>query len=212
VEVTRQDYERFSIPQAMYLPKEAYAIEPDASAASYFFAAPAILGGTVRVEGLTRRSKQGDIAFLDILQQMGCVVEEGADYLKVTGPASLRGVDVDMRNVSDTAQTLAAIAPFASSPTRIRGIGFIRSKETDRVGAMCAELARLGVEVQEEPDGLTIQPCASMRPARVRTYNDHRMAMAFALVGLRIAGLSLENPACVSKTFPGYFEVLESLR
>jgi len=212
VEVARRGYERFSVSPAKYLPKEVYAIEPDASAASYFFASPAILGGTVRVEGLTRRSKQGDIAFLDVLQQMGCIVEEGADYLEVTGPASLRGVEVDMRDISDTAQTLAAIAPFASSPTRIRGVGFIRAKETDRIGAMCAELTRLGVEAQDGPDGLTIQPCASMRPACIRTYNDHRMAMAFALIGLRVAGLSIENPACVSKTFPGYFAVLESLR
>jgi 3-phosphoshikimate 1-carboxyvinyltransferase len=212
VEVVRRGYERFVIHPARYQPKTAYAIEPDASAASYFFAAPAILGGTLRVEGIARSSKQGDIAFLDVLQQMGCVVVEGADFIEVTGPASLRGVDVDMRDISDTAQTLAAIAPFASSPTRIRGIGFIRAKETDRIGAMCAELARLGVDVQEHPDGLTIQPCASMHPVLIHTYNDHRMAMAFALVGLRLPGLSLENPACVSKTFPDYFEVLESLR
>ena len=211
VEVVRQGYERFVLHPARYQPKIAYAIEPDASAASYFFAAPAILGGTVRVDGLTRHSKQGDIAFLDILQKMGCVVCEGADFIEVTGSTSLRGIDVDMRDISDTAQTLAAIAPFASSPTRMRGIGFIRAKETDRIGAMCAELARLGVDVQEHPDGLTIRPCTSLRPALIRTYNDHRIAMAFALVGLRLPGVSLENPACVSKTFPGYFEVLESL-
>jgi 3-phosphoshikimate 1-carboxyvinyltransferase len=121
-------------------------------------------------------------------------------------------VDVDMRDISDTAQTLAAIAPFASSPTRIRGIGFIRAKETDRIGALCAELTRLGVAVREDPDGLTIQPCAAMHPTLVRTYNDHRMAMALALIGLRVPGVRIENPACVSKTFPDYFEVLESLR
>jgi 3-phosphoshikimate 1-carboxyvinyltransferase len=212
VEVTRQGYERFDIPSARYQPRATYPIESDASAASYFFAAPAILGGKVRVENISRHSKQGDIAFLDIIQQMGCTVNAGMDYIEVTGPTSLRGVDVDMRDISDMVQTLAAIAPFASSSTRIRGIGFIRAKETDRISAVCAELARLGVEVQEHPDGLTIQPCGSMHPACVRTYNDHRMAMAFALVGLRLTGVSLENPACVSKTFPGYFEVLESLR
>ena len=212
VEVTRQGYERFVIPSACYQSRATYAIESDASAASYFFAAPALLGGKVRVENISRRSKQGDIAFLDILQQMGCTVTEGEDYVEVTGSASLRGVDVDMRDISDIAQTLAAIAPFASSPTRIRGIGFIRAKETDRITATCTELARLGVEVQEDIDGMTIQPCASIRPACVRTYNDHRMAMAFALIGLRAPGVSIENPDCVSKTFPGYFEVLESLR
>jgi 3-phosphoshikimate 1-carboxyvinyltransferase len=166
----------------------------------------------VRVEGITRRSKQGDIAFLDILQQMGCTVNAGTDYIEVMDPASLRGVDVDMRDISDTAQTLAVIAPFASSPTRIRGIGFIRAKETDRIVGTCTELTRLGVEVQEHPDGMTIQPCASIRPACVHTYNDHRMAMAFALIGLHAPGVSLENPACVSKTFPDYFDVLEALR
>jgi 3-phosphoshikimate 1-carboxyvinyltransferase len=116
-----------------------------------------------------------------------------------------------MRDISDTAQTLAAIAPFASSPTRIRGVAFIRAKETDRIAATCAELTRLGVDVQEHPDGLTIQPCASIRPATVQTYNDHRMAMAFALIGLRAPGVSIENPTCVSKTFPNYFKVLETL-
>jgi 3-phosphoshikimate 1-carboxyvinyltransferase len=212
VEVTRQGYEGFVIPSARYQPRATYPIESDASAASYFFAAPAILGGKVRVENISRHSKQGDIAFLDILQQMGCTVNAGTDYIEVTGPTSLRGVDVDMRDISDTAQTLAAIAPFASSPTRLRGIGFIRAKETDRIGAVCAELARLGVDVQEHPDGLAIQPCASIRPACVHTYNDHRMAMAFALIGLRAPGVSIENPACVSKTFPDYFNVLEALR
>ncbi len=212
VEVSRQGYERFVIPSARYQPRATYPIESDASAASYFFAAPAILGGKVRVESISRHSKQGDIAFLDVLQQMGCTVKAGTDYIEVMGPTTLRGVEVDMRDISDTAQTLAAIAPFASSPTRIRGIGFIRAKETDRISAVCAELACLGVDVQEHPDGLIIQPCASIRPAYVQTYNDHRMAMAFALIGLRVPGVSIENPACVSKTFPDYFEVLESLR
>ena len=211
VDITRDGYEYFVIHSARYQPRETYAIESDASAASYFFAAPALLGGKVRVENISCRSKQGDIAFLDVLQQMGCAVNIGADYIEVTGPASLRGVDVDMRDISDTAQTLAAIAPFASSPTRIRGVDFIRAKETDRIAATCAELTRLGVDVQEHLDGLTIQPCASIRPATVQTYNDHRMAMAFALIGLRAPGVSIENPTCVSKTFPNYFKVLETL-
>jgi 3-phosphoshikimate 1-carboxyvinyltransferase len=187
-------------------------IESDASAASYFFSAPAILGGKVRVENISRRSKQGDIGFLDILQQMGCMVSEGQDYIEVTGPACLHGVDVDMRDISDTAQTLAAIAPFADSPTRIRGIGFIRAKETNRISDTCTELSRLGVDTQEHPDGLTIQPCTAIKPANIHTYNDHRMAMAFSLIGLRVPGICIENPACVSKTFPDYFKVLETLR
>jgi 3-phosphoshikimate 1-carboxyvinyltransferase len=143
---------------------------------------------------------------------MGCSVAEGSDYIEVTSPPNLRGIDVDMRDIPDTAQTLAVIAPFANSPTRIRGIGSARVKETDRVAAVCAELARLGVQVEEHPDGMTIHPCASIRTAGVQTYNDHRMAMAFALIGLRVPGVTIENPGCVSKTFPNYFAVLETLR
>jgi 3-phosphoshikimate 1-carboxyvinyltransferase len=211
-EVRRQGYERFVIPPAHYKARPTYAIEPDASAASYFFAAPAIVGGTVRVVNVSRRSKQGDIAFLDILQRMGCVVSEGNEYVEVTGPTCLQGVDVDMRDISDTAQTLAAIAPFADSTTCIRGIGFIRAKESNRIADTCTELRRLGVVVEENPDGLTIQPCKEIKPGLIHTYNDHRMAMAFSLVGLRAAGVRIENPACVSKTFPDYFRVLESIR
>jgi 3-phosphoshikimate 1-carboxyvinyltransferase len=212
IQVDREGYERFRTPLGRYQPRAAYPIESDASAASYFFAAPALLGGRVRVENITRRSRQGDIAFLDVLARMGCDVEEGEDWIEVIGPPSLDGVDVDLRDMPDTAQTLAAIAPFAHSPTVIRGIASARVKETDRVAAMCAELARLGVEVTEQPDGLIIQPCSEIRPATVRTYNDHRMAMAFALVGLKAPGVQIENPGCVSKTFPNYFEVLEGLR
>jgi 3-phosphoshikimate 1-carboxyvinyltransferase len=218
VEVQREGYNRFAVPLAQYAPRTTYPIESDASAASYFFAAPAICGGTVRVENISRNSKQGDIAFLDILQKIGCSVIETHHSLLVSGPVKrgfpdprLRGIDIDMRDIPDTAQTLAAIAPFASSPTRIRGIASARVKETDRVAATCAELARLGVRVEEHPDGLTIYPCSTFRPATVRTYNDHRMAMAFSLIGLRVPGLSIENPGCVSKTFPNYFDVLESL-
>ena len=143
---------------------------------------------------------------------MGCTVFEGNKYIEVTGPVSLHGVDVDMRDISDTAQTLAAIAPFADSPTHIRGIGFVRAKETNRISDTCTELRRLGVEVEEHPDGMTIQPCRAIRSADICTYNDHRMAMAFALIGLRAPGVSIKNSACVSKTFPDYFKVLETLR
>lgn len=212
VEIERQGCQRFVIHPSSFSPLSSYTIESDASAASYFFAAPAICGGTVRVENISRKSKQGDIAFLDVLQQMGCKIKEGNDFIEVTGVQLLSGVDVDMRDISDTAQTLAAIAPFASSPTTIRGIAFIRAKETDRVHAVCTELMRLGVRVEEHEDGMTIHPAETIRPAVVQTYNDHRMAMAFSLIGLRAEGITIENPACVSKTFPNYFEVLETLR
>ena len=212
VEVECHGYERFIIQPSSYSPLSSYQIESDASAASYFFAAPAICGGTIRVENISRESKQGDIGFLDILQQMGCAIREGESMIEVTGADTLIGLDVDMRDIPDTAQTLAVIAPFASSPTRIRGIASARVKETDRVHATCTELAQLGVRVDEHKDGMTIYPCAEIQPAMIRTYNDHRMAMAFSLVGLRSDGVTIENPGCVSKTFPKFFDVLDTLR
>jgi len=212
VEIERQNYSKFTIHPTSYSPLSTYAIESDASAASYFFAAPAICGGTVRVENISRESIQGDIAFLDVLKQIGCVVEETDNCLLVTGHSELRGIDVDMRDIPDTAQTLAVVAPFANSPTRIRGIASARVKETDRVSATCTELKRLGVRVEEHEDGMTVYPTCNLQPANIQTYNDHRMAMAFSLIGLRFDGVTIENPACVSKTFPNYFEVLDTLR
>jgi len=212
VEIERDNYSQFTIRPTFYSPLSTYSIESDASAASYFFAAPAICGGTVKVENISRKSVQGDIVFLDVLKQMGCIVTETDNCLLVTGSAELRGIDVDMRDIPDTAQTLAAVAPFASSPTRIRGIASARVKETDRVSATCTELKRLGVQVEEHEDGMTIYPCQSFQPASIQTYNDHRMAMAFSLIGLRFDGVTIENPSCVSKTFPNFFEVLASLR
>jgi 3-phosphoshikimate 1-carboxyvinyltransferase len=223
VEVKRKGYESFKIPITNYaipkrsgadqLPRTNYPIESDASAASYFFAAPAICGGTVKVENISRKSVQGDIGFLDVLSKMGCIIEEANNSITVHGPqgSSIVGIDIDMRDIPDTAQTLAAIAPFADSPTRIRGIASARVKETDRVSATCTELKRLGVQVDEHEDGMTIYPTSNLQPANIQTYNDHRMAMAFSLIGLRFDGVTIENPGCVSKTFPNYFEVLAEL-
>jgi 3-phosphoshikimate 1-carboxyvinyltransferase len=213
VEVQRNGYQSFIVPlSTFHSPLTTYPIESDASAASYFFAAPAICGGTVRVENISRKSVQGDVNFLDVLVQMGCTVEETDNCILVTGHSPLHGIDVDMRDIPDTAQTLAAIAPFAGSPTRIRGIASARVKETDRVHATCTELARLGVRVEEAEDGMTIYPCKTFKRSNVQTYNDHRMAMAFSLIGLRFDGVTIENPSCVSKTFPNFFETLETLR
>lgn len=211
VEVGRQGYARFRVEPGKYRGIANYRIESDASAASYFFAAPAICGGWLEVEGLTRLSRQGDLAFLDVLSQMGCQITELPDALRVSAPQELLGVQVDLSDLPDTAQTLAAIAPFASTPTTICGIASARVKESDRVTATCRELTRLGVQVEEYPDGMKIYPCEQIRPARIQTYRDHRMAMAFALVGLRVPGIEIEDPGCVAKTFPGYFEVLATL-
>lgn len=186
-------------------------IEPDASAASYFFAAAAICGGRVTVEGLGRNSLQGDVRFTELLEQMGCSVSRGLASITVSGPAK-KGIVANMGDCSDTAQTLAAVAMTVEGPTTIRGIAHNRIKETDRVGNLAIELRNLGATVTELADGLIIEPPESIRPARIRTYDDHRMAMSMALVGLRAPGVEIENPGCVAKTYPRFFEDLESLR
>jgi len=187
-----------------------FPVEPDASAASYFFAAAVICGGRVRVEGLGGDSVQGDLGFVDVLRRMGAAVEVGAGWTEVTGGAELRGIDVDLRHLSDTAQTLAAVAVFAEGPTRVTGIGFIRRKETDRIAAVVSELRRCGIEAEEEADGFVVRP-GPPRPTSVHTYDDHRMAMSFALLGLRSPGIVIEDPTCVAKTYPGYFADLARL-
>lgn len=181
------------------------AVEPDASAASYFFAAAAVTGGRVRVPGLGPGSAQGDVRFVDVLEQMGMQVRRDATGTEVAGGGGLRGVDVDLADCSDTAQTLAVTAVFADGPTRIRGIGFIRRKETDRIGAVVHELQRCGIDAVEEEDGLLVRP-GRPRPARIATYRDHRMAMSFALLGLRVPGVEITDPGCVDKTFPDFWE------
>ena len=211
IQVQREGYARFQVNTSIYCSPGTYSIESDASAASYFFAAPAICGGWVEVANLSCSARQGDIAFLDVLAQMGCTINEVPGGIRVTGPKRLKGVDVNMSNISDTSLTLAAIAPFAQTPTTIHGIASSRVKETDRVAATVTELRRMGVQVEEHPDGMTIQPCKEIRPTRIQTYDDHRMAMAFAIVGLRVPGIEIENPGCVAKTFPDYFKVLSLL-
>jgi 3-phosphoshikimate 1-carboxyvinyltransferase len=188
-----------------------YAIEPDASAASYFFAAAAMCEGRVRVRGLGTSSAQGDLRFVDVLAQMGAKVMVTADETTVEGTGVLHGVEADLRDCSDTAQTLAVTAVFADRPTRITGIGFIRGKETDRIGAVVRELDRCGIRAEAEADGLVVHP-GRPHGAVIETYDDHRMAMSFALLGLRIPGISIADPACVAKTFPDFFAVLETLR
>ena len=211
VTVERPDDRSFLVLPGPYQACE-YAIEPDASAASYFFAAPVIAGGRVRVVGLGRSAMQGDVAFVDLLEQMGAEVERGDDHIEVrSNPAGLRGVTADLADFSDTAQTLAAAAVFADGPTTVTGIGFIRRKETDRVAAVVAELHRCGIDATEDADGFTIVP-GTPSPATIRTYDDHRMAMSFALLGLRVPGIEIDDPGCVAKTFPGFWDVFESLR
>lgn len=188
-----------------------FRIEPDASAASYFFAAAALGGGRVTVEGLGTASLQGDVAFVDVLEQMGAAVERSPERITVRGTGELHGVEVNLANLSDTAQTLAAVAVFADSPTVVRGVGFIRAKETDRLAAIVAELRRAGIEATEDEDGFTVVP-GDPKPVAFETYHDHRMAMSLALVGLRAPGVVINGPHCVAKTFPDYFDALNQLR
>ncbi|MEV4539162.1 3-phosphoshikimate 1-carboxyvinyltransferase [Asanoa sp. NPDC049518] len=187
-----------------------YAVEPDASAASYLLAAAAVAGGTVTVEGLGSGSLQGDVRFADVLASMGARVSRTADSLTVKVDGPLTGVDVDMADISDTAQTLAAVAVFAESETRVRGIGFIRRKETDRLAAIVTELRRAGIDATEDEDGFTIRP-GRPRPTRFATYDDHRMAMSLSLLGLRTPGIEIAGPGCVTKTYPEFFTDLAGL-
>lgn len=216
VEVAEDSPGAYRIEPATYRARR-FDVEPDASGASYFFAAAALTGGRVRVEGLGRGSSQGDLRFVEVLRRMGCEVEYGEDpandYTEVRGPrnGSLAGIEVDMNDISDTFLTLAAIAPFASSPTRIENIEHTRHQETDRIKAVTTELRRLGVEVEEFTDGLLIIP-GPVSPASIETYDDHRIAMAFALVGLVVGGVRIKDPSCVTKTMPDYFRRLDSLR
>lgn len=187
-----------------------YEIEPDASAASYFWAAAAVTGGEVTVEGLSASSLQGDVAFVDCLERMGCQARRESNSITIIGQP-LKGIEVDMNAISDTVQTLAVTALFAEGPTIIRNVAHIRHKETDRIAALAAELRKLGATVQQRDDGLTIIP-GPPRPASIDTYNDHRMAMSFAIAGLRIPGVRIENPRCVEKTYPAFFADLALIR
>ncbi|MET0595160.1 MAG: 3-phosphoshikimate 1-carboxyvinyltransferase [Polyangiaceae bacterium] len=207
--MTHIDFQRFEVAPGSYVATR-YEVEPDASAASYFFAAAAVTGGRVVVTGLGKNSLQGDLAFVDLLERMGCTVRKTETQTEVVGPKQLRGIEADMSSLSDTAQTLAAIAPFATSATRVTGIGFIRKKETNRVAAVVTELKKLGIRAEEESDGFVVHPGVP-RSGSVATYDDHRMAMSFSVLGLAAHGIDILNPACVSKTFPRYFVELEKL-
>jgi 3-phosphoshikimate 1-carboxyvinyltransferase len=210
VDVEMDDAE-FTVPAGRYRATD-YRVEADASAASYLLAAAAICGGRITVEGLGSQSRQGDARFADLLAAMGADVSRSANATTVAGAGPLRGLgDVDLSDMPDMAQTLAVVAVFADGPTRVRGVGFIRGHETDRIAAVVRELRRCGIDAREEPDGFVVHP-GTPQPARVATYEDHRMAMSFALLGLRAPGIEIEDPDCVAKTFPGYWQALDELR
>ncbi len=209
VTVRAEDFRRFVFPAASRYRAQQYRIEPDASAASYFFAAAAITGGEVTVEGLSPESLQGDVAFCECLRKMGCGVRYAADRITVTG-RPLRGIEVDMNPISDTVQTLGAVALLAEGPTTIRGVAHIRHKETDRIAALVTELRKLGADVEERRDGLRIEP-GRLHGAEIDTYDDHRMAMSLALAGLATSGVVIRDPGCTAKTYPDFFRDLANL-
>lgn len=223
IRITRKMMEEFGVevsfdgkdykvaPQVSYQ-KSRYAVEPDMSAACYFYAAAAVTGGRALVKHVHMDNTQGDLRFLDVLAQMGCSVEDTEVGIAVTGPMNggLKGITVDMNDFSDQALTLAAIASFADSDVRIENIGHIRGQESDRICAIVTELARVGISCEEETDAVTIHPGIPVGGV-IETYEDHRVAMAFSVIGLRVDGIRIDNPGCCGKTFEEYFNVLDAL-
>ena len=193
---------------------QQYQIPTDASSASYFFALAAISGRGIIVDGLGLEPLQSDLGFVHLLEQMGCRVYCHENSVAVCGVPSLRGLDVDMCDMSDVVPSLAIVALFAQGPTHIRHVAHMRHKECDRIAALCCELRKLGAKVEEFPDGLRIAPLEGMRDPNVymNTYDDHRMAMAFAVLSQRLLSLKIEDPSCVAKTYPNFFQDLEFIQ
>jgi len=204
-----KDYQQFEIGRDSRYLATQYAIEPDASAASYFFAVAAVTGGTVTVGGLSEDAMQGDVAFCKCLADMGCTVIYDKDAITVIG-GPLNGIDIDMNAISDTVPTLGVVALFANGPTNISNVEHVRHKETDRISDLSCELVKLGATVEERQDGLTIIP-GELCDATIETYNDHRIAMSFAVAGLMVSGVVINDPACCQKTYPEFFRDLENL-
>ena len=211
VEVRNDSYGTFQIRAGQRYRPQTGRIEPDASNASYFFGMAALTGGRVKVRDLTAGSIQGDVGFVDVLAQMGCRVQKTSDGIEVQGPDQLKGLDIDMNAMPDVVQTLCALAPFADRPVTVRNAANMRIKETDRICALATELRRLGIRVETRPDGLTVYPTGRIQPARLKTYDDHRMAMSLSLIGLKAPGVVIKNPSCVNKTCPPFFNLFDAV-
>ena len=217
VEVVRNGWQQFVVPaEATYRPPEGkvIAVEGDASSASYFLAAGAIAGGPVRVLGVGKKSIQGDTRFAGVLESMGATVRMGDDWIEATAPASgkLKAIDADLNHIPDAAMTIAMCALFARGTTTIRNIASWRVKETDRIAAMATELRKFGAVVEEGADYISVTPPPMLKPgAVIDTYDDHRMAMCFSLVSLAGVGVRINDPGCVAKTFPAYFDELKKI-
>ncbi|EBH8769147.1 3-phosphoshikimate 1-carboxyvinyltransferase [Salmonella enterica] len=208
VEITNHHYQQFAVKGGQqYHSPGRYLVEGDASSASYFLAAGAIKGGTVKVTGIGRKSMQGDIRFADVLEKMGATITWGDDFIACTR-GELHAIDMDMNHIPDAAMTIATTALFAKGTTTLRNIYNWRVKETDRLFAMATELRKVGAEVEEGHDYIRITPPAKLQHADIGTYNDHRMAMCFSLVALSDTPVTILDPKCTAKTFPDYFEQL----
>jgi 3-phosphoshikimate 1-carboxyvinyltransferase len=209
VEVKSDGYQSFSVKAGQRYVPQKYQIEGDASNASYFFSAAAINQGRVRVENLKPNSLQGDIQFLDILRRMGCEVVRGNGWTEVEGK-ELNGIEIDMNGMPDLVPTLAIMAAFARGETLILNIGHLRLKESDRIKALASELGKMGIRVEEGEDWLRIEG-GMAHGAEIDPHNDHRLAMSFAIAGLKIPGIRIQDERCVDKSFPGFWETLQSL-
>jgi 3-phosphoshikimate 1-carboxyvinyltransferase len=207
--LSRNGYTEFSLDGMQSYRAGDFTIEPDASNASYFWAAAAVMGESVKVMGLSGESSQGDMKFLHCLERMGCIVENEQDGIRVTG-ASLRAIDVDMGDMPDMVPTVAVVAAFADGVTRIRNIAHLRVKECDRISALANELKKMGIRVRQD-EGVVEVSGGNPRGVEIETYNDHRIAMSFSICGLKVPGVSIRNEGCVAKSFPSYWEVFESL-
>ncbi|MCG7644022.1 3-phosphoshikimate 1-carboxyvinyltransferase [Alteromonas sp. Cnat3-28] len=211
VTVKNDNYQTFTISgDAKYIAPGKFMVEGDASSASYFLAAGAIKGGTVRVTGIGQNSIQGDIRFADVLEAMGATVVWNDEYVEITG-APLKGVNMDMNHIPDAAMTIATTALFAEGPTTMTNIYNWRVKETDRLAAMATELQKLGAKVEEGHDYIKVWPTDSLKHAEIDTYNDHRIAMCFSLVALSDTPVTINDPGCTRKTFPDYFTRFKTL-
>jgi 3-phosphoshikimate 1-carboxyvinyltransferase len=211
VEVKRTGWRYFDIPAGSYVSPGKTLVEGDASSASYFLAAGALGGGPVRVEGVGRDSIQGDIRFTEVLERMGARVSFGPDWVEASGGQPLKAIDLDLNHIPDAAMTAAVLALFASGPSVIRNVASWRVKETDRLAAMATELRKLGAQVEEGPDFLKISPGKLKSGVAIDTYDDHRMAMSFALAALGGVAVRINDPNCVAKTFPEFFSVFQGI-
>ena len=211
VAVERDGWKSFRVPQARYRSPGEIFVEGDASSASYFLAAGAIGGGPVRVEGVGRSSIQGDVRFVEVLETMGARVKLGEKWIEASGERPLRAFDLDLNHIPDAAMTAAVLALFADGPCTVRNIASWRVKETDRIAAMAKELRKLGATVEEGSDYLKVVPCPLKAGVTVDTYDDHRIAMCFSLVSLGGVAVTINDPDCVAKTFPGYFDAFSAI-